>query len=104
VLVNRAFLDAGLVIDEHRPLKLHCTIINTVYRKPRSTRRQPFSYTSVVTSAALQAIRKGDSIPSMQRKPVPVDLGIWDVNEIQICEMGSYGPQGEYVTCGGCSW
>jgi len=105
MLVNRAFLDAGLVIDEHRPLKLHCTIINTVYRKPRSTRRQPFSYTSVVTSAALQAIRKGDSIPSMhQRKSVPVDLGIWDVNEIQICEMGSYGPQGEYVTCGGCSW
>ena len=30
-----------------------------------------------------------------------VDFGIWDVDEIQLCKMGSYGPQGEYVSCGG---
>jgi hypothetical protein len=32
-----------------------------------------------------------------------VDFGTWDVDEIQVCKMGSYGPEGEYVRCGGCS-
>ena len=34
---------------------------------------------------------------------VPVDLGVWDVDEIQICEMGSRGPEGEYIRADGCS-
>ncbi|KAG2081773.1 kinase A anchor protein [Suillus cothurnatus] len=37
------------------------------------------------------------------RDPVKVDFGTWKVDEIQICEMGSYGPEGEYVSCGCCS-
>jgi activating signal cointegrator complex subunit 1 len=30
-----------------------------------------------------------------------IDLGEWEVDEIQICEMGSHGAEGEYVSCGG---
>jgi activating signal cointegrator complex subunit 1 len=32
--------------------------------------------------------------------PVHVDLGTWDVDELQICEMGSFGPEGEYACAG----
>jgi activating signal cointegrator complex subunit 1 len=35
--------------------------------------------------------------------PRAVDLGAWDVDEVQICEMGSHGPENEYVSCGGVS-
>lgn len=34
---------------------------------------------------------------------VKVDFGTWDVGEIQICKMGSFGREGEYVSCGGVS-
>lgn len=91
-----------ILTAETASLQLHCTIINTIHRQPRSGRRQPFSYKSVLTSAAFQAIKTADSSTTSQNKPVPVDLGIWDVNEIQICKMGSFGPQGEYVSCGSC--
>jgi len=75
-LVNNAFVDAGLLVDARRPLKvtifngyhsqlavdtspqLHCTVINTTHRKPRSraNRRQPFSYSAILASTALQDI------------------------------------------------
>ena len=28
--------------------------------------------------------------------------GEWDIDELQICEMGSWGPEGEYVCVGRC--
>ena len=34
------------------------------------------------------------------RKPVEVDLGEYTVDEIQVCKMGSWGPEGEYVSVG----
>ena len=34
------------------------------------------------------------------RGPVNVDFGTWDIDEVQICEMGSEGPEGEYVCVG----
>jgi activating signal cointegrator complex subunit 1 len=80
---------------------LHCTVINTVYRMPRSKGpRMPFSYPSILASTALDAI-KGEPSQDGQRKAI--DLGVWDVSDIQVCEMGSHGLEGEYVSCGGCS-
>ncbi|PCH40591.1 hypothetical protein WOLCODRAFT_68100 [Wolfiporia cocos MD-104 SS10] len=118
-LINKTFRDAGLVVDENRPLKLHCTVLNTVYRKPRSRDRQPFSFSSILSSAVLRAIAvnalsvgapaavvaAGSSTQSaiLEKGPVSVDLGEWDVDEVQICEMGSWGPEGEYVCVGRCS-
>lgn len=119
-MVNKTFVDAGF-ITELRPLKvrfvlctilltrhesvlhqLHCTILNTTYRKPRARGpRQPFSYRSLLASAAAQAVLlEPDAEPGWQQ-PVNVDFGTWHVDEIQICKMGSYGPEGEYETCGG---
>ncbi|KAH9913435.1 AKAP7 2'5' RNA ligase-like domain-containing protein [Fomitopsis serialis] len=147
--VNKSFTSAGFVVDENRPLKLHCTIVNTAHRKPRPKYRTFFSFTSVRASDALRAIAldpdsltvpvastadggsgdaevaaevdaaepavaedttnghgeaKGKGRPPGQgakkQEPVRVDLGVWGVDEIQICEMGSHGPEGEYVCVG----
>ncbi|CCM05511.1 uncharacterized protein FIBRA_07734 [Fibroporia radiculosa] len=113
--VNKAFKERGLVVEENRPLKLHCTVLNTVYRKPRGKGRLPFSYSSVLASPALRTVISPRSIsdplgaaPGMsslaglKAGPARVDLGDWDIDEIQICEMGSWGPEGEYVCVGRC--
>lgn len=70
-------------------------------------RRTPFSYAAVLSSPAFRAIevapQPGASVPPAEtrgRKPIPVDLGSWTVDEVQICEMGSWGPEGEYVCVG----
>ncbi|KAH9913462.1 kinase A anchor protein, partial [Epithele typhae] len=109
-LVHKAFKDSGLLVDENRPLKvcdlvaetrkslLHCTIVNTIYRKPRPKERIPFSYPSILASTALRArLANAGTSTSSQRGPIAVDFGTWEVNELQICEMGSWGPEGEYV-------
>ncbi|KAH7884930.1 kinase A anchor protein [Phlebopus sp. FC_14] len=102
-LVNQAFIEGGFILDR-RPLKLHCTILNTTYRKPKSRGpRQPFSYKALLTSSATRGFLAEPSEPSDSRQPVKVDFGTWNVDEIQICKMGSYGPAGEYVSCGGFS-
>jgi len=124
-LVNKEFMDAGLLVDERRPLKLHCTVINTTHRKPRSKthRRQPFSYWSILASTAFKAVSTDAPVLPISTtaitttvtsstgavsadrqktcRPASVDFGVWEVDEIQICQMGSHGPDGEYVSCGG---
>lgn len=106
--IQRTFQDAGYVLG-NRPLKLHCTVLNTIYRKPRGKIRQPFSYASVLNSSALRsiAIERSETANVVEpqaptRGPMRVNLGEWDVEDIQICEMGSWGPEGEYVCIGRC--
>ncbi|KAG2114376.1 kinase A anchor protein [Suillus discolor] len=97
--VNKAFSDAGFIQDR-RPLKLHCTILNTSYRKPH---RQPFSYNAILMSPFIREFVRTPLESHNFRDPVKVEFGTWSVDEIQICKMGSYGPEGEYVSCGCCS-
>ncbi|KAG1844451.1 kinase A anchor protein [Suillus tomentosus] len=97
--VNKAFSDAGFIQDR-RPLKLHCTILNTSYRKPS---RQPFSYNAILMSPFIREFVRTPLESHDFRDPVKVEFGTWSVDEIQICKMGSYGPEGEYVSCGCCS-
>ncbi|KAL4244527.1 Activating signal cointegrator 1 complex subunit 1 [Abortiporus biennis] len=112
--IHKEFIKTGLVIDDHRPLKLHCTLLNTVYRKPKPKGgfRVPFSYPAVIESQAFRSIEKvrveGDDDPSVSQRPrgkspICIDLGEWNVDEIQICEMGSWGVEGEYICVGKCS-
>lgn len=106
-----------------RLCQLHCTVLNTTYRRPRG-RREPFSYASILSSTAFQAVqRSGDTekITTVteaavdrvegavagtlakgkpRSKAAEVDFGEWTVDEIQICKMGSWGPEGEYVSVG----
>ncbi|KAH9948316.1 AKAP7 2'5' RNA ligase-like domain-containing protein [Amylocystis lapponica] len=112
--VHGAFKRAGLVVDENRPLKvgfhctpsyapnkhrlqLHCTVVNTTYRRPRGKGRQPFSYEAVLGSSALGAVER-----TATQSTVAVDFGEWAIDEIEICEMGSWGAEGEYVCVGRC--
>ncbi|KAH9831484.1 uncharacterized protein C8Q71DRAFT_782775 [Rhodofomes roseus] len=145
VFVNESFMEAGFLAEE-RELKLHCTVLNSIYRKPRHQYkgRIPFSFASILKSDAFRTIAlepdtlavlvdepggggstelvstevdaaepsvangdgggkgKGKAQGGGGRKwePVPVSLGVWDVDEIQICEMGSHGPEGEYLAVG----
>ncbi|KAJ8594549.1 hypothetical protein M405DRAFT_850117 [Rhizopogon salebrosus TDB-379] len=97
--VNKAFRDAGFILDR-RPLKLHCTILNTSHRKPHG---QPFSYKAILASPTIRKFIRTPSEEHDIRDPVKVEFGTWSVDEIQICKMGSYGQEGEYVSCGNCS-
>ncbi|KAI0350131.1 hypothetical protein OH77DRAFT_1431260 [Trametes cingulata] len=110
-LIVKAFKQAGLLVDEGRHLKLHCTVVNTIYRKPRGRTRTPFSYPAILTSEALKAVlvqeaaaaEAGGQVEQARRGPVPVDFGEWGIDEVQICEMGSWGPEGEYVAVARCT-
>ncbi|EJC98340.1 uncharacterized protein FOMMEDRAFT_149150 [Fomitiporia mediterranea MF3/22] len=147
-LINSEFIKAGFAVDDKRPLKLHCTLINTSHRKPRPqggyARRVPFSFSQVCNSDAVSRLRiaepestssssagAGETIALTQQTrtaesdlrgeratttpvtamekvagqntgsyAVPVDFGTHTVSEIQICRMGSWGPEGEYVCVG----
>lgn len=90
-------------------------MLNTVYRKPRG-KRLPFSYAALLASPAFRSIEvmeraatnagsvvvesTVDGAARRGKKPIAVDLGKWVVDEVQICQMGSWGPEGEYVCVG----
>jgi len=122
--IHNSFKRAGFILDD-RPLKLHCTVINTVYRKPkpRDGKRMPFSYRELLNSSwffpqssshPYGSVVEGSTAAaetSLSRSPVAfstsasdrlknVDFGIWDIEEAQICEMGSWGTEGEYISVG----
>ncbi|KAJ4490237.1 AKAP7 2'5' RNA ligase-like domain-containing protein [Lentinula aciculospora] len=109
-LVHGAFKNAGY-ITENRPLKLHCTLINTSHRKPFHQRSQLFSFTDVLASNALLELQPNEdgaqattstleSSTSSSTRIVRVALGTYTIPEIQLCAMGSYGPEDEYVSLG----
>jgi activating signal cointegrator complex subunit 1 len=86
-LVRDAFTEAGFLDVDRRPLKLHCTLLNTNYRRPMPGQRHgpgrvPFSFAAFPAAAP--------------------NLGTWTVDELQICEMGSWAPDGAYVRAAGC--
>lgn len=134
------FIQAGPAEDEHRPLKLHCMLLNTVYRRQRAREKagsaclrailasDAFKQISVTRPPADAAgpgespIAKRESAtasPSLStgvtpstsvERPNPratqnerghrIELGGYNVDEVQICLMGSSGPEGEYVSVG----
>ena len=51
------------------------------------------------------SLREATAGGRARREPGAVDvrLGTWDVEEMPICEMGSWGPEGEYVRACGIS-
>ncbi|KIL57184.1 hypothetical protein M378DRAFT_88218, partial [Amanita muscaria Koide BX008] len=70
---------AGFV-TETRPLKLHCTILNTSHRRPRGN--IPFSYSDILASDVF-------------------NFGTYDIGRVELWEMGSHGHNNEFVSCGG---
>ncbi|EAU80986.2 hypothetical protein CC1G_03162 [Coprinopsis cinerea okayama7 len=124
--IHQEFKKAGY-ITERRPLKLHCTILNTSHRKPH--RRIPFSYDDILSSNACNLIATSRSeqmgpgqsqnkaegsinsqIESAELNPgrsrrgssaLPVTVGVYDVNDVQLWVMGSRGPNNESWYCSG---
>ncbi len=88
--------------------QLHCTVVNTIYREPRRRFRQPFSYPAILASEAVKSVLAPNEVVETQdaekpkKGPVKIDLGEWDIDEVQICEMGSHGAEGEYVAAARC--
>ncbi|TDL19159.1 hypothetical protein BD410DRAFT_792407 [Rickenella mellea] len=106
-LIHKEFFQAGLVVDEQRPLKLHCTVLNTKYRKPYRQKGTPFSFSAVLSSAAVSKLSypggsEGTVVPAT-KGPLAVEFGSWPVEEIQICAMQGKGPDGQYIRVGGIS-
>ncbi|KAF7297592.1 hypothetical protein MKEN_01382000 [Mycena kentingensis (nom. inval.)] len=95
-LVSQRFSDEGFITEATRPPVLHCTLINASHRKPR---RDPktFSYREIFDIAAQPRPEAADND---KPKHIPVDFGSWLASEIQLCVMGSHGPENEYVSCG----
>ncbi|PFH53320.1 hypothetical protein AMATHDRAFT_138058, partial [Amanita thiersii Skay4041] len=99
LLVHQSFKDAGY-ITETRPLKLHCTILNTSHRRPRS--RLAFSYSDILSSTAMTSIlTDAGRVEEEMSGEVKVRFGIFNVGSIELWEMGSHGENNEYVSCGG---
>lgn len=95
--VNRRFIEEGFITDK-RPLKLHCTILNTTYRKSgnkRTRQRIPFSMTQIEDSITQRPHTTGTLLSSDS---------LLAVRELNICRMGSYDEVGRYVRVGGIEW
>ncbi|KAJ7239168.1 kinase A anchor protein [Mycena haematopus] len=99
-LVGQRFRQEGFIEEAARPAVLHCTLINASHRKPR---RIPltFSYREIFDHASVDA--DSSETPPAQSSPllnkfVRVDFGTWTVSEIQLCKMGSHGPDNEYIS------
>ena len=61
--------------------QVHCTIVNTLYRKPRSKTRTPFSYAAIKQSPALAAILQQAATPSGQPVANQVTSTVEDKND-----------------------
>lgn len=84
--VRAAFERAGLVQPEQRQLKLHATVVNTVYSRPRGRGRMTFN--------ALETTRRYDGVAFAE--------GIV-VEKVALCRMGEVrradGSSGGYLVC-----
>ncbi|CAK5279014.1 unnamed protein product [Mycena citricolor] len=94
-LVARRFQEEGF-IHETRPVLLHCTLINASHRRPRRSPKW-FSYQEVF---ALASPEGRTANINAEARSADVDLGAWTASEIQLCRMGSHGPENEYFSCG----
>lgn len=94
--IYRRFREEGFVTDT-RPLKLHCTVLNTSHRKPANRRsgRVPFSMSQIEEAVAQNPHMTGTLLSSS----VPLTA-----RELNICRMGSWDRLGRYVRVGGIKW
>ncbi|KAG9124364.1 hypothetical protein FRC07_011890 [Ceratobasidium sp. 392] len=96
-MVHEKFREANF-ITETRPLKLHCTVVNTSHRRTGNRggpRGVPFSMSEIENAIAQDPAITGTLLSS------PPTLAI---RELKICRMGSFDELGKYVRVGGIEW
>jgi activating signal cointegrator complex subunit 1 len=72
--LRKTFMDAGLLVPDTRPLKLHATIVNTIYIKGRKKNRKPKSEATKEKGEETQATEI--NLPSSKNTPKDKDVGI----------------------------
>ncbi|KAJ6483948.1 kinase A anchor protein [Mycena sanguinolenta] len=99
-LVAQRFRQEGFIEEAARPAVLHCTLINASHRKPRRIPRT-FSYREIFDRASGD-VNSSETPLAQPSAPldrsIGVDFGTWAVSEIQLCKMGSHGPENEYIS------
>lgn len=115
--LRRKFLDAGFLIDDNRPLKLHATIVNTIYakgrRRPNRTKQSSQQVGNPATSEYGQEDRSSGHGPNADA-PLKIDATellekykdyVWaesfTLDRVAICEMGAkkiLNDEGEIVS------
>ncbi|KAK0498167.1 hypothetical protein EDD18DRAFT_1461249 [Armillaria luteobubalina] len=92
------FHDEGFIIGRC-PLKLHMTLMNSTYRRPRTKRPQAFDYNAILRQAGvLECFSVLESEYAEISLVVP--MGSYDVPRVHLCKMGSWNTDGAYVSCG----
>ncbi|OAD76570.1 hypothetical protein PHYBLDRAFT_157944 [Phycomyces blakesleeanus NRRL 1555(-)] len=80
--LRNSMIEAGLMVDESRPLKIHITLINSSYRKeegkPKNSRRETFDARPILDSFA------------------SIDFGDVPLNKLHLMRMGKRGPEDTY--------
>ncbi|KAK0437295.1 uncharacterized protein EV420DRAFT_1588500 [Desarmillaria tabescens] len=96
--INEIFREEGSITDT-RPLKLHMTLMNSTYRRPRTKRPLPFEYDGILRQAGvLKCFRVQEN--EYVELPMAVTMGSYDAPRVHLCEMGSWDTDGAYVSCG----
>ncbi|PBK65705.1 hypothetical protein ARMSODRAFT_433248 [Armillaria solidipes] len=96
--INQIFRDEGFITDM-RSLKLHMTLMNSTYRRPRTKRPQPFDYDAILHQAGvLECFGVQES--EYAELPMAVAMGSYDAPRVHLCKMGSWDTDGAYVSCG----
>ncbi|SJL01265.1 uncharacterized protein ARMOST_04583 [Armillaria ostoyae] len=96
--INQIFRDEGFIIDT-RPLKLHMTLMNSSYRRPRTKRPQPFEYDAILRQAGVSECF-GVQESEYAELPMAVTMGSYEAPRVHLCKMGSWDRDGAYVSCG----
>ncbi|KAK0490402.1 kinase A anchor protein [Armillaria novae-zelandiae] len=96
--INQIFRDEGFITDT-RPLKLHMTLMNSTYRRPRTKRAQPFEYDVTLHQAGVLDCF-GVQESEYTELPLAVSMGSYEVPRVHLCKMGSWDKDGAYVSCG----
>ncbi len=96
--INRIFRDEGFITDT-RPLKLHMTLMNSTYRRPRTKRPQPFDYDAILQQAGVLecfGVQESEYV----EHPLAVTMGSYEAPRVPLYKMGSWDTDGAYVSCG----
>ncbi|KAK0447978.1 hypothetical protein EV421DRAFT_1671390, partial [Armillaria borealis] len=96
--INEIFRDEGFIIDT-RLLKLHMTLMNSTYRRPRAKQPQPFDHGSILWQAGVLYCF-GVLESEHAELPMAVTMGSYEAPRVHPCKMGSWVTDGAYVSRG----
>ncbi|KAK0231438.1 hypothetical protein IW262DRAFT_1263225, partial [Armillaria fumosa] len=88
-----------LALSPTRVLKLHTTLMNSTYGRPRTKCSQPFDYDAILRQAGVLKCF-GVQESEYADFPMAVSMGSYETPRVHLCEMGSWDTDGAYVSCG----